>query len=691
MCARCPLPLSPSDYLMNELHTYNERSLTNLMSYKVGHTKSHQDLRRPAYLAYPLVGLKHQVAKAVASALGRSAVTLGFDLINREKFGGDVAIKFPELLAEGGPRVFMEKYQGKILETLGQPEFAKIFSKVVTKGMYINATLRDEWLLGAVQSVVDHSNDYGSSDALVDKTVVVDYSSPNVAKTLHAGHIRSTIIGHVVSNLYEGAGALVYRVNHINDFGGFGFILEGYRRYEKLFPLGMLRQHKLVEIYKIRRTLEKIVETNADLSTLPDAEREILDRYLPGVSTFAALKEHFDDYTVKSDERFAALENGDAEEVSLWEAMVQWSLTDFSEFYDSLDIHIPLVLGESFYFAAGNQLVDDALQSGKAVVYSDVDAQKDEAQLGTADLTEKELAKLTESIRKDIGATVVPLAQGKRYVVRRKDGRSIYSTRDLGAIKRRMELFAPTGIIYVVGQEQKEHFARLFEAAEALGLVDRKAVSLVHLSFGFYVDAKTGKKLSSRESVAGVTELLKASRRYFKEKFGSDEFSTEEADLVAKQLSIGSLVFNDVKQDIRGAVEIDSQSIQATLEGFEKSGGAYVVYAACRARGILRKLAAANIPLSTEEAPPLTFQEVELILKLLEIPEKVVIAARDVNPTTLVKHVHELAAQYNTYYASTRVISNGVANPLRIKIAHAVQIALTRGLALCHVQCPERI
>ena len=97
----------------------------------------------------------------------------------------------------------------------------------------------------------------GMSDAHAKRTLLVDYSSPNVAKVLHAGHIRSTIIGHVLSNLHDACGALVYRINHINDFGGFGFILEGYRRFRDRFPKNMGNSERLVEVYRIRQTLEQ--------------------------------------------------------------------------------------------------------------------------------------------------------------------------------------------------------------------------------------------------------------------------------------------------------------------------------------------------------------------------------------------------------------------------------------------------
>ncbi len=454
--------------------------------------------------------------------------------------------------------------------------------------MYVNLTLTDRWLLDGAQAVADLGSSFGLSDAQAARTFLVDYSSPNVAKVLHAGHIRSTIIGHVLSNLHEGCGALVYRVNHINDFGGFGFTLEGWRRFEPHFPEDMAPNQRLLEVYRIRRVMEK----HGAAGTWPEAEEEaaLVARYFPDARDGAALKAAWTEFVAASDARFAALEAGAGEEVDLWALMVEWSLADFDAFYDALNLRIDLVLGESFYFEAGDRLIDDSLANGRALLYTRERADADIAALDALDLQPAEREKRAEAIAKDIGAVVVPLEGGERYVVRRADGRSIYSTRDLGAIEVRRRLLDPSDFSYVVGQEQRVHFDRLFKAAEALGLAAADHPRFHHVWFGFYVDAKTGKKLSSRDSVANVNQLLARSIDYFRGRTAERGDQTpEEVAEAAKQLAVGSLVFNDLKQDIKGSVDIDTSDLEATIAGFERSGGAYMVYTACRARSILRK------------------------------------------------------------------------------------------------------
>jgi len=293
---------------------------------------------------------------------------------------------------------------------------------------------------------------------------------------------------------------------------------------------------------------------------------------------------------------------------------------------------------------------------------------------------------------KDVGAVVILLDQDERFVVRRADGRSIYATRDLGAIKLRRRLFDPSDLIYVVGQEQQVYFHRLFRAAYAIGLASPSSLRFQHLYFGFYVDAATRKKLSSRDSVANVMHLLSESVINFRSRLSDRvDRSPPELDRAARELAIGSLVFNDLKQDIKGTVEIDASDIQATIAGFEKSGGAYVVYAACRARSILRRHGQKPTPADQIVEFELDNQEIELLLAIQQIPEKVAAAATQTNPSILVRHLLEVGKIYNSYYMVAPVIVDGVANPARLLITQAVQHSLITGLALCHIECPEAI
>lgn len=680
---------------MNELAERNRVRRLDVEAYCRDRRAAHATSSFPAYDGYPIPLLKRRIADALSARWGQGRLNPQIELIERERYGGDLVVKVPELLRDGGPKGFIARHLPWIVEELSTPAFADAIARIEAKGMYVNLTLSDRWLLQSAQDVVERGADFGLNDALRPATYVVDYSSPNVAKVLHAGHIRSTIIGHVLSNLFEACGALVYRVNHINDFGGFGFTLEGYRRFKDLFPPALGENDRLLEIYRIRRTAERIIEKRVPLDTVPAEDREIITRYF-GVDSTDALESRFRDFVRVADARFAALERGEREEVELWAQMVGWSLSDFDKFYQALDVEFDLTIGESFYAEAGDAVVDRGLETGDALVLSEAIAGEAlaalDAQQAQGKITEVERDTLSKLVRKDIGAVVVPLDNNERYVVRRADGNSIYATRDLGAISLRRQIFDPTDIVYVVGQEQQVHFDRLFRAALRLGLASPGHPRFQHLWFGFYVDATSGKKLSSRDTVANVNHMLVEAKRHFRNRLSDRvDQGPEEIEKAAQELSIGSVVFNDLQQDMKGSVEIDAANLDATIAGFEKSGGAYVVYSACRARSILRRhgkepAAAKDIATFAIDA-----QEAHMLLTIQEIVEKIRVTAEKNNPAILVRHLLNLATIYNSYYARVPVIQDGQADPARLLITRAVQDALIAGLRLCHVECPEAI
>jgi arginyl-tRNA synthetase len=650
----------------------------------------------PAAADYPLAGIKARVTQALQERSGRAEVPWEIDILDRAQFGADFAVRVTGLLKEGGAKEYITSHVPWIVEALRDPALRDVVAEANHKGIYVNVRLTDDWYLAGVQAIIDLNDRFGLNDSRADRTYVVDYSSPNVAKRLHAGHLRSTMIGHVLCNIYEACGALVYRVNHINDFGGFGFMLEGYRRFESLFPEAMEHNDRLLAIYAIRRALERAVAAGTDLDAAAEPDGKIVATYFPGVTRADALRKIYDDFVAASDARFQQLEEGDAQEVALWHRMVEWSLADFRSFYEALDIDIDFIIGESFYLDAGNAVVNEGIRDGRAYKLTEEMVREEFAELDRAveagEMTAEARDKSVGLLDKDLGAIVVPLPGGERLVVRRSDGRSIYATRDGGAIKLRRAIFDPTDIIYVVGQEQRVHFSRLFQSAEVLGLADHGEVDFKHIYFGFYVDADSGRKLSSRDSVAGVNELLAESVAYYRAKTAEGGGMTEEEiDVAAHQLAVGAVFFNDLKKDMKGTVPIAKGDLAPTIAAFEKSGGPYIVYSAVRARAILHKY---NKPLP-KAADIASFevndQEALLILKLLEYPEKVARAADADNPSVLVRHLLDIAGIYNSYYASAPVLQGARANEFRLLITRSVQLALVNGLSLCHVECPPQI
>lgn len=650
----------------------------------------------PEFFDYPIPNLQKRIRQTVQSAFDSKTLDVRVDFIERGRFRADLTVKVPDLLKKVGPKVFISEYLPQMVQALSVGEFDNVFSEVTATGIYANLRLSNKWLIQSVAGVADFEGVYGTQGVLSDHAFVVDYSSPNVAKQLHAGHIRSTIIGHILSNLYDASGATVYRVNHINDFGGFGYTLQGYRQFADSFPADMDANARLIAIYQIRRVLERIAGGEVEAGDWDPADAAVLHRYFPEAVDLAGARAASAQFTADSDRRFAALEAGEENEVRLWQELVEVSLASFEEFYGRLGINFDFVLGESLYLQAGNEVVERALLDGTAVFYSQDLADRDLARL--REQAEEGLRSSQEyesgarAIAKDVGATVVPLDKGERYVVRRADGRSIYATRDLGAIAIRKELFKPTELIYVVGQEQRVHFDRLFRAAERIGLFQDGFPRALHVYFGFYVDATTGRKLSSRDSVSNVMGLLGSAFEYFRTTL-SDRIQGGETEVVAaaQALAVGSLVFNDLKKDLRSAVDIDSTDVRRTVAEFERSGGAYVIYAAVRARSILRRVSDRSLIIDEAEDYQLDDQEALLALRLLTLPDRIVDAARQSNPSLLIRHLLDISNIYNSYYSRAAVISGDTVNGVRFLMTKATEIALTSGLAICHIDVPAAI
>jgi arginyl-tRNA synthetase len=200
-------------------------------------------------------------------------------------------------------------------------------------------------------------------------------------------------------------------------------MLEGFQRFGPYFPESLGDNERLLEVYTIRRTLERAVAAGAGLAGVEEREREILVRYFPEARTADDLRAAYEGFVAAADEHFRKLEEGDADEVALWRYMVEWSLTDFQSFYQALGITIDFVIGESFYLDAGNWVVNKAIDNGTAFEPTKQLVCREIAELDRAMDSGKIIAQARDKsvalLEKDIGAIVVPLPDGERLVVRR--------------------------------------------------------------------------------------------------------------------------------------------------------------------------------------------------------------------------------------------------------------------------------
>ena len=684
--------MTEKDNKLVELNTLRKKEFISLRDKLV---TEYNNRKKIPLTTYSLSHFQNEVKALLTEKSGLENIELSFDQVERQKFKADMAIRSLNLLKEGGAKNYIQNHVPWIAEALKDERLEPVIASVETKGIYINILFKDEFLFSSLGTIFRLKDDFGQNDGMVDRTFVIDYSSPNIAKRLHAGHIRSTIIGHVLGNLYRSCAAKVFGINHINDFGGFGFILAGFKRWENRFEEGLSPNEKLLKLYEIRRTTERLI-TKQNLEECSDDEKALVKQFYGDIHSIDQLRSEYKAYVKASDLAFQNLSEGKPEETELWASMVEWSLEDFENFYNALDVDIDFVIGESFYLYAGKQLIKEALATGKAIWFTEEKAKAEveilNNKLSNEELSEAEHQSLVDQINKDIGALVVLLADGRRFVVLRSDGLSIYATRDIGAIYMRRQLFDFTDAIYVVGQEQGDHFEKLFAAAEALGIMEKDELNLKHIYFGFYIDSITKKKLSSRDGISNVYKFLDFSQKYFKDKYKTNEsLSQEEIHTIARELSIGSLVFNDLRKDMKSAVEIAGEDLTSTISEFEKSGGIYVVYAVCRARSIIRKI---DAPLPDPEDIAdfqLNSMEVSLILNIQQMPLIILKAAQQDNPAILARHLVNTASLYNTYYTQSRVMDNGKLHEHRFLITEAFRQSMENCLRILHVPCPKYI
>ena len=609
--------------------------------------------------------------------------------VDRNKFDADLCVKIPALLQKY-KKDYVREVVPKLIDFLNNSKLVKenIISKIDWIWIYLNISLNDNFLFSSLKDVFLKDSKFWENDLKKSKDIVVDYSSPNVAKHLHAGHIRSTIMGHVLANIYEKNWYATHRVNHINDWGGFGFLIEWYLRWEEQLPEFENKNDLLFFIYTIYRKAEKASKSEEEFNN----SKNDLEKYFD-ISSFSDFLESYNNYVEASKEKFSKLEAGNSQVVELWEEMVKWSLADFEKFYNLLGIHHDYVIWESFYAPLWVELIENLEKEGKVVLYNQDLANKDiellQKKLEKEEITEKIFEATKEEILRDIWAYVVLLDNFERFVVLKSDKSSIYATRDLAAIKYRADNYNPDKIIYEVGQEQAEHFDKLFKSAKKIGLEN---IWFEHIYHGFYIDAKTKKKLSSRDWASNVVKLITESIEFFKNKYNdSSEFTKEQIEDIAYKMAIGSIIFNDIKSDKKNPVAISSD-IQKTCETFEESGWAYVMYSIVRANSILTRIDNIDeIKLDDVDFESLDNIEKQILNEITRFPLVVKQASENSNPAIIIEFVLTLSRYYNSYYNSHRVIDNDKLVIHRIFITKAVSKVLTNALNICHIQVPERI
>ncbi|WP_316569497.1 arginine--tRNA ligase [Neobacillus sp. YIM B06451] len=346
---------------------------------------------------------------------------------------------------------------------------------------------------------------------------------------------------------------------------------------------------------------------------------------------------------------FKKLEDGDGEALSLWKWFREESLKEFSKIYDLLGISFDSTNGEAFYNDKMDRVVE-LLKEKKLLIESD-------------------------------GAQVVQIQDLPPCLIKKKDGTTLYATRDLAAAIYRHETYGSVQSLYVVGNEQSLHFKQLFSVLEKMGF--GWAAGLVHIPFGMML--KDGKKMSTRKGkVVLLEEVLHEAISLALEDILKKNPDLPAKEEVARQVGTGAVIFHDLKNFRMNDIEF---SLEDMLR-FEGETGPYVQYTHARASSLLRKgkfaESGGDIQLEDTEAWP-------VVTALMAFPEAVKRAFAEYDPSQIAKYGIELSRAFNKYYASVRFLEESSQKQARLSLAYSVTIVLKEGLRLLGIQAPEEM
>jgi arginyl-tRNA synthetase len=487
---------------------------------------------------------------------------------------------------------------------------SSFLEKVVATGPYVNFFIKGSALVQASFNDPEFQEN--------GKTVVIDYSAPNIAKPFGIGHLRSTVIGGALKRVYSYAGWKTVGINHLGDWGTqFGKLIAAYKRW----PTDISQD-------PIKRLLELYVKFHAEAEqdpTLEDAGRE----------------------------EFRKLEAGDPENTRLWQQFRDLSLKEFNRLYEKLGVSFESNAGEAFYNDKMQAVVDELQAKGL--------------------LEEDEGAQI---VRLDDEGIQTPA------IILKKDGATIYTTRDLAALIYRKKTYSFDRILYEVGSEQNLHFKQLFAIIKKMGYPWHD--ECYHVNHGLYM-FETGKMSTRKGQVIFIEDVLQKSIDLSLKTIQEKNPALADKQEVAEQVGIGAIVFFDMKNDRTKDIIFDWDEILS----FEGETGPYLQYTHARLRSILRKSSE-----KPEIMPELLNTEDDLavashLLKLQETIEQVI---QNNKPHILARYLLDLAQLINSYYQKHRIIQEDKElERARLALIQKGADRIKLGLSLLGIKAPNEM
>ena len=583
----------------------------------------------PATSVDAIAALGAVVRRAVELALGAefADVDPAVRRSDRADFQADCAMGLARR-AKKPPRAIADAIAAKIPEA--DPERSVVEKVEIAGPGFLNLALATGWLDAALARAAADER-LGVPRAASPDRVVIDYSHPNVAKEMHVGHLRSTVIGDSLARLLEWRGHTVIRQNHIGDWGT---------------PFGMLIEHLI------------------DLGD-EQAEKELALGEL--AAFYKAARKKFDEdpaFADRSRRRVVSLQGGDESTLRTWKKLVELSTRYFEAVYAKLDITLrPAdIRGESFYNDRLAPLAAELEASGKATI------------------SDGALCVFPQGFKNKEGQPL-PL------IVRKKDGGFGYATTDLAAIRYRLEELRATRILYVVGAPQTQHLAMVIEAAREIGWL-RAPARAEHAPFGSVLG--TDKKMFKTRSgdTVRLVDLIDAAIDRAEEEARTKANDLDEATLkeVARVVGVGAIKYADLSSDRVKDYVFDLDR----MVSFEGNSAGYSQYAHARIKSIFRKAGDAKIgPIHVAESA-----ERKLALDLLGLGAAVEKVEATLEPHHLAGYVYSVALAFTAFYDACPILKEGVppeARASRLALADLTARTLARALALLGIAVPERM
>ncbi len=504
---------------------------------------------------------------------------------------------------------------------------------------FINFRLKPAALLAWLQTYDSEEHlQSGAASARRDQTWIVDYSSPNTAKQMHVGHLRSAVIGEAICRLLAFSGAKVIRDNHIGDWGTqFGKLIWAYKSHLDPAALATEPLEEFERLYQVGTAAAE-----ADPAVLVEAQQELVK-----------------------------LQAGDAGNLAAWKTINDVSLAAFQKIYDRLGIRFDAILGESFY--------NDKVER----VYREL------AETGLAQPSEGALV---------VFHPEHPRFAQQPFIIRKSDGAANYASSDLATALYRAEHFKVDGIIIVTDFRQGDHFEQLYLTVRKwFAAKNYRLPELHHVTFGA-VTGEDGKALKTRDGgIIRLKALLdEAQGRSYQLVSGKNpDFPEAERRAIADIVGVASVQYADLSQN-RSSDYVFAWDKMISLEG---NTAAYLLYAVARIRSIFRKAGldannpmvagagGAPVPVAAAATAPETPQETALARKLVKFSDAVQLATNTLRPHFLSLHLYELAGEFSTFYAADKVLVDDPAvRARRFLLCHRTLVELESGLHLLGIR-----